>query len=250
MRKIIHICLGLVVMVSLIGCGASTKDLGETINEKNCYVLKWEDFNTDFQRNITISEGVEQRSVVGYYDKDNTFLGFKFYSDGSTNSPGYASSELTANIIIDSDENQKPLFENWLKDMETSEDDLKEYFVKIGNEKKSVSEIKEIVSDKNFEVTFRDDPLLKGYDEDMYISSSKDKLYMDAYFKDGKLSAFVFADGDIGEDLLFVWSYQNHKILKDDGKLAYIWFLGELNITHEEFMDFIQDTYESQKGVS
>ena len=250
MRKIIHICLGLFMLITIMGCGASTKDLGETLNEKNYLVEKGEYFSTKFQRQITLREDGGQDRIVGFYDKDNTFLGFKFYSGVSPDSQGYSSSELIDNMNIDSDDEQKSLLDNWLKDMETSEDDLKEYLVKIGNEKKSVDEIKDIVNDKKFEVTFRDEPLLKGYDEDMYIFSSKDELYMDAYFKDGKLSAFVFADGIMGANELFVWSNQNHKVLKDEGQIAYTLFLGELNITHEEFMDFIQDTYESQKGVS
>ncbi len=186
--------------------------------------------------------------MVGYYDKDNTFLGFKFCNLNNLNDNGYASSELTANINIDSDDEQKPLFENWLKNMETSEDDLKEYFVKMGNEKRTFGEIKAIVSDKEFETTFRKVPLIKGYDEDMYVFSSKNKLYMDAYFKDGKLSVFVFADGIMGANELFVCV--NDKVFKDEGQTAYILFLSQFNITHEEFMDFIQSTYENQKGMS
>ena len=72
---------------------------------------------------------------------------------------------------------------------------------------------------------------------------------MEAYYKDGKLSEFVFADGNLGNEL-FVWLNKSHKVLKDDGEIAYTWFLGGLNITHEEFMDFIQSTYENQKGMS
>ena len=236
-------------MVSLIGCGAPTKDLEKTLNERNYLIENLEDFDTDFQRRIVIKEDGGQECMVGYYDKDNTFLGFKFCNLNNLNDNGYASSELTANINIDSDDEQKPLFENWLKNMETSEDDLKEYFVKMGNEKRTFGEIKAIVSDKEFEATFRKVPLIKGYDEDMYVFSSKNKLYMDAYFKDGKLSVFVFADGNLGNEL-FVWLNKSHKVLKDDGEIAYTWFLGGLNITHEEFMDFIQSTYENQKGMS
>ena len=234
MKKIIGICLGLLLMVTMIGCGASTKDLGETLNEKSYNVEKMEFFGDKFQRQITLRKESEKEFVIGFYGKDNNFLGYKFYGGDNSDSYGYSSSELIDNLNVDSDDEQKPLLEKWFEDMETNEEALKEYFVKIGNEKKSVDEIKELVSDKNFDITFRSEPLLKGYDDDMYLYSSKSSLYIDAYFKDGKLSAFIFADGIMGANELFVCV--NDKVFKDEGQTAYILFLSQFNITHEEFI--------------
>ena len=248
MRKTIGICLGLLLMVTMIGCSASTKDLGETLNEKSYIVEKSEFFGDKFQRQITLRKDGGNESIIGYYDKNNTFLGYKFYGGENPDSYGYSSSELIDNMNIGSDDEQNPLLEKWFEDMETNEEALKEYLIKVGNEKKSVDEVKELVSDKNFDISFRSEPLLKGYDDDMYLYSSKGSLYIDAYFKDGKLSAFIFADGIMGANDLF--AYVNDKVLKDDGQVSYMLFLSRLGITHEEFMDFIQSTYESQKGMS
>ena len=77
MKKIIGICLGLLLMVTMSGCGASTKDLGETLNEKSYNVEKMEFFGDKFQRQITLKRA-KRNLLLDFMVKIIIFLDISF----------------------------------------------------------------------------------------------------------------------------------------------------------------------------
>ena len=238
MGKISKILLVALMTIGLLGCQSKTK-LADTLEEKGYTIQRQEQFKT-IQRSVNLISSDEKTVIIGQFKLDKSLIGIGYGENGKY----YYSDELVA-MGLKSDDSLKTNFDNWLKEMNVDEQEVKDYLTEINNKTREPIDIQSNIEKANFEAEFKTD-VPSQYDDDLYFVSESKKIFMDAFIKDKKVVRFVFANETFGADKLFV--YTNDKVFKDDGTVPYILFLYDLNITHEEFMAYIENIY--QRNIS
>lgn len=238
MKKVLKIMLVAFMMFGIMAC-QSKSGIASTLEEKGYVVRRQEQFK-QIQRSVNLISSDQKTVITGHFNLDKSLIGIGYGEDGQY----YYSSELVE-MGLTSDDTLKSHYENWLKEMDTDEESLKDYLVSINKETREPTDLQSIIDEVEFDAELKGD-VDSRYDDDLYFESAIEGVFMDAFIKDGKIVTFTFANEAIGANKLFV--YTNNKVFKDDGVGGYIVFLNKLNITHEEFMGWIESVYSNNKS--
>lgn len=229
MKKLFKLCLSFLIVTTMIGCQSQKKKVAEVL-EKQRYTIQ----------GMVNLVSLDKKTVVCVQFKwDKSFIGIG-YGEGRDY---YYAPELVS-IGFTSNDALKSKYENWLKEMDISEEDLKAYLTDINSKTCEPVDIQSNIEPIVLKGEIRKSE--QSWYDGFYLYSEKKKIFMDAFIKDGKVLTFTFANETYGADKLFV--YTNNKVFKDEGVGGYMLFLYDLNITHEEFMDYLENVYNVLKN--
>lgn len=238
MKKIFKLCLSFLIVTTMIGCQSQKKKVAEVLEKQGYTIQRQEQFKT-VQRTVNLVSSDKKTVVCGQFKLDKSLIGIGYGEGGDYYyAPELVSIGFTSNDVL------KSKYENWLKEMDISEEDLKAYLTDINSKTREPVDIQSNIDPIDLKGEIRK-PEQSRYD-DFYLYSEKKKVFMDAFIKDGKVLTFTFANETYGADKLFV--YTNNKVFKDEGVGGYMLFLYDLNITHEEFMDYLENVYNVLKN--
>ena len=238
MKKLGKIVLVLGMIMGLIGCQSKTKDaaeVGKKFEAKGYKITRNELMKDDKERTISLL-GEDHSMVAGVFKKDKS-INYFYYSKGKD--VYIIKGDEEAQKITTKD--MKSEYEEWLKQMDITTEDLENYLTDLNKQVREPSEIQGILDECDFTGTLDKDTTGK-YDYNFYMESEKG-FYMNGYFKDDKLTKLIFASSFFSTaDKLFV--YEDGKVTKDDGWVSYFGFLDKYNITSEEFINYFTALYE------
>lgn len=240
MKKILKLGLVFMMIFTLVGCGSKGSDVGKILEEKGYTIVRREQFK-NVQRCVGFVSSDRKTQIEASFKLDKSFLGIS-YGEGD-NKYYHTSEEAAMGNQIDS--SLKSNYENWLKDMGIKEDDLKNYLTELNNQTRKPTDLQSIVDKAKLDAELKT-PSETRYDDELYLESKTMNVFMTAFIKNDKILTFSFADGTYGADKLFV--YTNNKVFKNEGVGGYMMFLYELNITHEEFNNFLESVYANNKS--
>ncbi len=244
MKKIFKVLLVVAMMIVFVGCGSknkSQKDIEEALAQKDYYVQRLPSFSetSDVSMSLILqSEGDSKGMVSAAFDSDKSLL-FAFYGEG-TEMYFVAGDEKYAEVIGD---DLKDEYDSWLKDVDLTSENVIDYLTAICKEVRTPEQIAECIEDCHFEYSF--EPMADS-ERNLYLESSKGYFSNANFDEEGNIERFIFASSIASTaDKLFV--YQNGKVTKSDGVNSYLFFLQSYNISHEEFMNYLQDYYQTNK---
>lgn len=241
MKKLIKVLFALGIMVGLIGCQSKSHDvaeIGKIFEDSGYTISRQEMMKDDRERGIFLtSKKLPMIASVFNKDKSIQYIYFGIDKDIYVVKGDKKAKEKTT-------KDMKSEYEDWLKEMGLSQDDIENYFTDLNKQVREPMEIQKILDECDFVGNVKIDDT-KKYEYNFYLESEKG-FYTNGYFKDDKLVKLIFAsDVYSTADKLFV--YEDGKVTKDDGMVSYSGFLMKYNITNEEFINYFTALYKQHK---
>lgn len=237
--KSLLICL---ICLTLGGCGQSrdiksSKEVGEIL-EKNGYELIRMDSLVDYSssdivRSVYIKSEDNEGMAMASFDEDKKLVN------------AYYSEEDETCITEGEGGDDEPLelkdkYDAWLEKLDITHEELITYLTEENKKVRKPNEIDEIIKDCHFKEEIGS--VTGVWDHTVNLLS--DNYTIGVCYRNKKLGKFIFlSDITTGTNKMFVW--EQGKVKNEDGYNNYYYFLTFYNMTHEEFIGYLESLYEN-----
>lgn len=225
---------------TLVACGQGNTKSSEKVDN----ILEKEGYQINRMDGLGRDDYPDSIRSIYLRSEDNKgMIGASFNEDKKLVDAFY-SEEASVYTIIEgkddgkSSEGAKDKYNEWLEKLDISHEELMNYLTDMNKTVRDANEIYEIIKDCDFE---GENDTIKG-DWDHTINLTSNNYTFGICYKNKKVGKFILSSTMATRDGLFVW--ENGKVTDDTGYNNYFFFLYTYNITHEEFMGYLESLYE------